>query len=240
MDPCVKTSPVDTCVVGSRDLLVTTLTDIVTYDFCLRERTPSERCIEGMLSYVRSPRDENTKYTLEILRGLIKANITNRITKPYLDFVLVKENLTSDEIREIETFNYEGVMLVGGNLYINPISLKDPAFVSAKLQTLFALSAEQADFLVKKRPLRYVKILRRMNLATKDFVDIKLQEEKLALQKGLITPEVSMGGFLILEPNPTRFFPEKSTAGQLTGFVDSENIGRYGVEAYFNDYLQGQ
>ena len=49
-----------------------------------------------------------------------------------------------------------------------------------------------------------------------------------------------MSGFIILEPNPTRFFPEKVMAGQITGFVDNDNIGRYGIESYFNDYLQGQ
>jgi cell division protein FtsI/penicillin-binding protein 2 len=49
-----------------------------------------------------------------------------------------------------------------------------------------------------------------------------------------------MSGFIILEPNPTRFFPEKAMAGQITGFVDNDNLGRYGIESYFNDYLQGQ
>lgn len=47
-----------------------------------------------------------------------------------------------------------------------------------------------------------------------------------------------MSGFIILEPNPTRFFPEKAMAGQITGFVDNDNAGRYGIESYFNDYLQ--
>ncbi len=49
-----------------------------------------------------------------------------------------------------------------------------------------------------------------------------------------------MAPFIILEPHPTRFYPEKYMGSQIVGFVDNENIGRYGIEAYFQEYLQGQ
>ncbi len=120
---------------------------------------------------------------MEGLKNALKVSLKARIEKPFLDFVLVKENLASEEIKEIESFNYAGVKLVSGNLYVDPTTIADPKFVSEKLQSLIGITSESADFYVSKRPLRYVKILRRMNLATKDYIDLKLQDEKQAIQK---------------------------------------------------------
>lgn len=79
-----------------------------------------------------------------------------------------------------------------------------------------------------------------MNLSTKDLVDARLKEEKDAIKKGLLNQADGITPFLIIEPNPTRFYPEKFVAGQVTGFVDNEGVGRYGIEGYFHDELQGQ
>lgn len=46
--------------------------------------------------------------------------------------------------------------------------------------------------------------------------------------------------FFILEANPTRFYPEKNMGGQIVGFVDNENEGKYWVEGYFNEELKGK
>jgi hypothetical protein len=75
------------------------------------------------------------------------------------------------------------VILLGGNLYVNPVVLKDSGYVSARFVDLFGIPPAEAEFLVKKRPQRYSKILKRMSLATKDFVDTRLQDEKTAIQK---------------------------------------------------------
>lgn len=154
-------------------------------------------------------------YTSELLRSKLKSFLAAKIEKPYLDYVLVKENLTTPEIQEFEAMNIEGVFLVTGNAYVNPVAISDPAFVSEKLQRIFNMPKETVDFLVAKRPVRYVKILKRMNLSTKDFVDTKLRDEKDAINKGFLTKETGIGDFIILEPNPTRFYPEKTLASQI-------------------------
>lgn len=105
--------------------------------------------------------------------------------------------------------------------------LSDPGFISRKMQSILGITPEYADFLVRKRPLRYVKVIRRMNLSTKDFVDMRLSDEKQAIQKGLLPKEKGISSFIILEPNPTRFYPEKNISGQLVGFVDNDNNGKY-------------
>jgi hypothetical protein len=73
--------------------------------------------------------------------------------------------------------------LVSGNAYVNPNLLTDPGFVSGKLQSILSMPQATVDYLISKRPIRYVKILKRMNLATKDYVDLKLADEKEAIKK---------------------------------------------------------
>lgn len=210
------------------------------FENCSRERTLSNTCLDGVLSYLREPREDNQVYTSEFLKTKLKTALAAKIEKPYLDYVLLKENLSIDEIQNFEALNINGIFLVSGNAYVNPTIITDPNFVSEKLQSILSMPKESVDFLIKKRPIRYVKILKRMSLPAKDYIDSKLADEKEAIKKGFLTEKSGVSDFLILEPNPTRFYPEKNLGGQIIGFVDNDGIGRYGIESYFQDYLQGQ
>ncbi len=225
---------------GSKDKLLVFLVDVVYLELCGRDKIADEKCTEHVLEFLRINRDDNIDYTSELLHNMLKDELKRRINKEFIDFVLVKENLPTDELKEAEAFVYSGVTLIAGNIYVDPTTIKDPDFVSAKLQTILSMSKADVDSKIVKRPLRYLKILRRMSLGTKDYIDARLDDEKSATSKGLLKEVDSITSFLILEPHPTRFYPEKNMGGQIAGFVDNENIGRYGIEAYFNDYLQGQ
>lgn len=159
---------------------------------------------------MREPREDRQVYTSDYLKTRLKAILTTKIEKPYLDYVLLKENLSIDEIQNFEALNIDGIFLVSGNAYVNPTRITDPSFVSQKLQTILTMPKETVDFLISKRPVRYVKILKRMNLPTKDFIDVKLVDEKEAIKKGFLTEDNQISNFIILEPNPTRFYPEKN------------------------------
>ncbi len=174
---------IDPQAIGSRDKLIPLVSDVVFFEFCGRERVLTPECEESILSYLRKTRPENEVYTLESIRNLLTDELRKRITKPFLDFVLVKENLTPDEIQDMEAFAYSGITLVSGNLYVDPTRISDPVFVASKFESLLGLSPKDALFRVSKRPVQYVKILRRMSLGTKDYIDARLLDEKEALQK---------------------------------------------------------
>ena len=108
----------------------------------------------------------------------------------------------------------------------------------ARLMNLLALSKEELDFKLSKRTVRYVKILRKMGLSTRDMIDARIQAEKVNIAQGRMLDTESISHFFILEANPTRFYPEKNMGGQIVGFVDNENEGKYGVEGYFNEELK--
>ncbi|MFZ4461445.1 MAG: hypothetical protein ACOYN2_02660 [Patescibacteria group bacterium] len=201
---------VDPKAPGSKEKLVPFLVDTVYLELCGRERTANEKCIEHVLEYLKFNRNDDIAYSSEILHAMLRDEFKRRIDKEFIDFVLIKENLPTDELREVEAFAYSGVTLISGNVYVDPTSIKDPDFVSAKLQTILGISKADMDNKIAKRPLRYVKILRRMSLGTKDYIDARMIDEKSATSKGLMKEIDTVTPFLILEPHPTRFYPEKN------------------------------
>lgn len=44
---------------------------------------------------------------------------------------------------------------------------------------------------------------------------------------------------VILVPEDWRYYPEGQLASQIMGYLDTEGIGQYGIEGYFNDELMG-
>ena len=225
---------------GSKERLYPFLTDATYLDLC--QHGTDDKCLEAIAAFAKPSLKPDTELTAENAKTAIRTELNRRIEKEFIDFVLVKEALSPDEVKDMELFSGSGFSLLSGNLYLNPLEVPEdrkPAY-SAKLVQAFQMSKDQADFLLAKRPVRYVKILRKMNLSTKDFVDERMKEEKDAVKKGLLNENDGITPFLILEPHPTRFYPEKNVGGQVTGFVDNEGVGRYGVEGYFHDELQGQ
>jgi stage V sporulation protein D (sporulation-specific penicillin-binding protein) len=231
---------IDPTALGSKDRLYPFLTDVVYLDLC--QGTPDEKCFENVLAFARVKKNEEFVIGADNVKSVIRSELTKRLEKKYVDFVLVKENLTQDEIDSMSSMAFSGFSLVLGNLYADPTAIpaSDRPIASTKIQQTLGISKENADFLLSERSVRYVKILRRMSFAAKDLIDSRLKEEKEAVSKGLLTEAESAAPFLIIEPHPTRFYPEKNVGGQVTGFVDNGGVGRYGIEGYFNDELQGQ
>jgi len=75
-----------------------------------------------------------------------------------------------------------------------------------------------------------VRILSKIGLSTKDTIDLRIENEKVAFKKGSLSNEKTIYNFLILEAHPTRFYPEHRLASQVIGFVDNDGVGHYGIE----------
>jgi hypothetical protein len=127
---------VDPQAIGDKDVLMRFLTDVIVFEYCGREKILNEKCLDGLLSYVRVQRDDKKTYAFDELKNNLQAFLREKIDKPYLDFVLAKENMSPDEIREFSAFSQTGVIFLSGNLYLNPTVLSDPDFISQKLQSI--------------------------------------------------------------------------------------------------------
>lgn len=121
---------------------------------------------------------------------------------------------------------------VSNNLYINPLTVAfSPAQRSSFIE-LADISSTILDRLLERRRVRYVKLLNQISFDTKEYIESELQSIKKQNSK---SPLLSA---IILEPHPSRYYPQKYVGSQITGFVDGQGIGRYGVESFFQKELQ--
>ncbi len=61
----------------------------------------------------------------------------------------------------------------------------------------------------------------------------------LTLDQANAISDKSLSGIFVM-PEYSRYYPEGSLASQLLGFVNSDSVGNYGVEGYYNSELTGK
>ncbi|MDP2930180.1 MAG: penicillin-binding protein 2 [bacterium] len=108
-------------------------------------------------------------------------------------------------------------------VYIAPLEIKDKEQTAAMLSQILNLK--------------------------KDAIEKELSQETFyeVLKTGLTIKEVerieqlaaSLPG-VYLGQEEVRFFPQGETASQTIGFVDSDKVGQYGLESYYQDILAGK
>jgi len=106
-------------------------------------------------------------------------------------------------------------------LYATPQYVEDPESAAQQLSPLIGVPAKEiADKL--KQDVPWVSIATRLTTE---------QKEKI---EALHIPGI---GF---EPQTARAYPNGSLAAQVLGFTNFENVGSYGVEGEYNNYLSGE
>ena len=221
--------------IGSKTKLEDFLTDILFSEFC---NEGGSRCLERVGKYIREDLIEREQMTVTEIREKLKTYLHDKINKPYIDFVLVAEHVTIEATREIQAWKEPSLSFILDNLYVDPTIVLNPDALAAKLSEKLGITLEAAQWKLEKRAPQYLKVLQKMSINTRDRINERIANEKLAIKKWELTPEESIYQFFILESHPTRFYPERTIGGQIMGFMDNNNIGRYGVEGYFDEELQ--
>lgn len=232
---------IDPKEVGSKEKLELFLTDVVFEELCSKKS--DDRCSENLFSYLKQLSDDDFIINDANVRNKIREDIHKKISKEFIDSVIIKENLTDKELLDLKDIvsNPDGAFgVINNSLYVDPTKVPDTKEMSQKLISILALPKTEIDFKLSKRTVRYVKVLKKMGLTTKDMIDNRIQAEKINIAQGRMLDADSIYHFFILEANPTRFYPEKTMGGQIVWFVDNENEGKYGIEWYFNEELKGK
>ena len=170
---------IDPKEVGSKEKLETFLTDLVFEEICTKKA--DDVCVDNMFNYLRQTPEDSFSANESDIKVRLKEDINRRISKEFIDSVIVKEDLSDKEISDIH-YLIDGsgstFSLIMKSLYVDPTKLqnKDPLVTS--LMSQLSLSKEELDFKLSKRTVRYVKILRKMNLSTKDLIDARVKAEK--------------------------------------------------------------
>jgi cell division protein FtsI/penicillin-binding protein 2 len=211
---------------GSVDGLVTFLSDVVFAEFCSHDMT---KCRDNMSTYLREDLSKQNDITEVKLKTMIQDYLKRRIAEP-ITSVHIASDLDEALIEDIIGRGHEELFFISNNLYVNPTLVKNPTVLTAELSTLLKLDTVTLENKFKIRKKQHLEIIRKMSIGTRDMVNKRISTERLAMKNGQILEENTTYPFIKIEDNLVRYYPEGETISQITGFVDGEGRGRYGVE----------
>lgn len=115
------------------------------------------------------------------------------------------------------------------NVFIDPLKLEqeqeDIDFIARNLAEILDVDADWIKQQAADTKMRYKVIKRKLTQEVADEVRAFINENNIS--------------GIYLEADSKRYYPGTTLAAQLVGFTNAENNGAYGVEAYYNNYLQG-
>ncbi len=210
---------IDPSQTGSRDKLLSFLTDIVFEEFC---RNTSE-CLENMSSYLREDFTTRTDMTVTEMKEKIKFHIMTKMDAP-IESVEVMNALNEDIIQRISTWQEPSLYFVSNNLYINPTKVQNREELIARLSLALGKTREELLPKFEIRKKRHLEIIRKMSVSTRDTITKRMNTEKLAIASKQLSKEDSIYYFLKIEDNLVRYYPEQNIGSQIIGFVDGEGV----------------
>ena len=228
---------IDPQIVWSKEKLEDFLTDVVYKESC--ENTDNRSCYNNVLKFLKVIELEEFIYDETYIKNIIWDYLNTKINQEYVTSVFIDKELEQEKIDLIQSFAYAWVYPTFPYLYINPEEITQLSTVANTLSPILSIESEDLEYMMRKRKIRYVQILSKLSISVSEYVKTYLDDETIAIKKGLITKEESVWGFIVLTPRPQRYYPESDVASQIIWFVDNEWKWHYGIEWYFNDSLKG-
>ncbi len=227
---------IDPQVEGSKAKLTDFLVDIVYRQIC--EFPLSSDCRDNLFQFlwvIDFPEFSNDP---ESIQSNIREVILEKVNKKKVTSVFVDQELDAEQISALSVLWIPGLYPNNNFLYINPQEIQDIDHASKQVAIILWTNQEKIKYLMRDRLVRYVPIVSRLSIPVSEYIKNFLEEESLAIKKWLIDRSQSVGRFIIMEPNPNRYYPEWNIWSQIVWFVDKQSIWNYGIEWYFDDILQ--
>lgn len=227
---------IDPMVVGDKNKLANFLTEVVYRDICyLKSAMECKNSLSKFLWVLDIP---DFRMNEDYLKWKILEKNSSDVNRTKVTSVLLKSDLTNEESFELERLNLAWVYVNSERLYVNPEEVVQDDFVASQIQSVIGWEEENIKNLIRKRDLRYIVILRKLSISTSEYVKDELEEETQALKKWFLDEEQSIWNFIILTPNPQRFYPESNMASTVLWFVNSVWEWKYWIEWYYNNILK--
>ncbi len=186
------------------------------------------------------------------IRRLFARDIEKRISEKRVTFVPIKYSVTKNEAKKVQALSIAGVTVHEDTRLIsgNPEEMETSkiAATSRQLASILNIDASKLEYSLRKRPLRYVAIMRKVPPA----IALKLKEKKLnslaatnEMRSQATTREAAEKiqdplRCIALLPEHWRFYPDDTVASQVVGFLNTNQEAQYGIERTFDPELRGQ
>ncbi len=212
------------------------LVDLVYKETCLNKN--KKTCKKNIYKFLKKSEIEDFKSDKEFIKKLLSENIYKKISKTKLESVSLWNEFSKEQIKELKNLSINWLYFWEKSVYVNPEifshSLKD----IKTLSKILFINEERLKNLTKKKDLRYIPIIKKLSIDTYEELKKLREEEKWAIRRGILDKNNSISNFFILDPKPSRYYPEGSIAAQVIGFVDNEWKWHYGIEWYFDNILK--
>ena len=237
----LKIDPSASC---NLDMLELFLTDIVYEHLCVNRTQVS--CFDNMLKYTNTYiTPPNFDFSRESITAFIAPTVREQTRRIYKTRIFLAENLSAPAVATLQALQNPWLVIIGDVAYVDPTRFDTSRWVDEILRTT-GISASTLDDALQLRNNRNVDIIEKLDLE----VSLKVNE-KIASQSVLAKqqPLKEQADFILkntffkclkLIDHPVRQYPAGSSAAQVTGYVDSDGIGRLGIEWYFHDMLAGK
>jgi stage V sporulation protein D (sporulation-specific penicillin-binding protein) len=103
-----------------------------------------------------------------------------------------------------------------------------PELISRRLSEILDLDYEELLAICNQPEKRYEIIKKKINQDTRDEINNFKADERIGLYS------------VYLVENTMRSYPNNALASNIIGFTDYDNVGQYGIEASYDDFLQGR
>ena len=159
--------------------------------------------------------------TVTEMKEKIRIYLMSRMDTP-IDEVKLAASLSEDIIQQIDAWQDVSLYFVSNNLYVNPTKVQNKEELMARLAIVLVKTREELLPKFEIRKKRYLEIIHKMSVTTRDAISKRINTEKLAIASKQLERDASIYYFLKIEDNLIRYYPEQNIGSQIIGFVDSE------------------
>ncbi len=130
-------------------------------------------------------------------------------------------------------------------VYIVPSQIKDESFkldLCRKLSEITGVAVEDIQEKANKSKYSYLVVKRQIELEEKEKIANLLTqayEYSVITEKGNEKKKIYYSSAIGIDPDVKRYYPYNNLASNVIGFTGADDIGRSGVELYYNSLLTG-
>lgn len=227
----LKIDPSASC---NLDMLESFLTETVYEHLCVNRTQVS--CFDNMLKYTNTYiTPPNFDFTRESIIAFIAPTVKEQTRRIYKTRIFLSQGLSSETISALVGLQNPGLVVIGDTAYVDPTRFDRSRGVEEVLR-LTGVSASALDDALELRKNRNVDIIEKiepeLSLKINERIasQIALTRQQPLKDQADFIPKNTFYKCIKLVDNPVRQYPAGSSAAQVTGYVDSDGIGRLGIE----------
>lgn len=202
--------------------------------------------------YEELPLDKSQLPDIVEVRRLFARDIEERISNKRVTYVPLKYGADKAEMQAVASLRIPGITVSQDSrlIYANPEDvnqLRLPSIASLIASELH-MDPGVVQHMLRSRPLRYVSVMNRLppDLSTKlrqilEDSEIETREQRAnAPSRDIATKILDPFRSIAVIPEHWRFYPDKTVASHVVGFLNNVGEAQYGIERTFNPQLKGR